>query len=237
MVKRTNEDTGFDATFTERAVFFREANALVISDLHVGRGAGSSIDFPLGERRDLTERLDTLLDRFSPSTVVFAGDVLDAFDHVSTSVRETVSMLARAAESKESELILIEGNHDSNLENVLETPIHDSVTLSDGTIVCHGHVPPDERGTRYVIGHDHPAITMTGRKRPCHLVAERAFFGATVHVLPAFSRLVPGTTVNRLRGDALLTPMVDSVESCRPVVVEEGEPFAFPPLGSFRKML
>jgi len=65
--------------FAERAAFFPAHDALVVADLHVGRGEASAVSFPVGEREDLLARLDELLSRFDPDTVVVAGDAVHTF--------------------------------------------------------------------------------------------------------------------------------------------------------------
>jgi metallophosphoesterase superfamily enzyme len=110
----------------------------------------------------------------------------------------------------------------------------DEHRLADGTLVCHGHEAPDAEADRYVIGHDHPAIRIEGKRRPCYLYGEGAYRGGDVLALPAFNPLATGTLVNRLDRHDPASPLLADVRAFRPVVWDEAaeETYVFPPLGS-----
>lgn len=225
--------------FRDRAVYLPAAETLVVADLHLGRAAVSNVAAPLDERGDLLARLTRLRDAFEPSTVVFAGDILHSFSTVPDGVDETVAELYDQCVDDGVEPVAIEGNHDRLLESVWPAGVDSAVTLDDGTVVCHGHAEPDRRGERYLIGHDHPAITIEGVKRPCLCVDPEGYRGSELLVLPAFTRLAGGVDLNRLHGDAFQSPLVVSVETLRPVVRDPGRKttLKFPPLGEFRRLL
>ncbi|WP_336022206.1 metallophosphoesterase [Halobellus salinisoli] len=229
-----------DIEVLPRAVYLRGADALVLADLHVGRGDASNVTLPVGERRDLRERLEALLARTDPATTVFAGDLLHRFGAVTERSRETVEALRRCCADAESDPVFVRGNHDNALDTAVDD-IREYYVVCDEprTVVCHGHEEPTVDADRYVIGHDHPAIGIEGRRRPCALVAPEAYRGADVLMLPAFSRLAPGVEINDARADDLLSPLLDDLDDVRPVVYDEGreEALAFPPLGSFRLLL
>jgi putative SbcD/Mre11-related phosphoesterase len=236
----------------DRAVYLPTEDALVVADVHVGRDAESAVELPLGERADLTERLATLLAEFGPAEVVVAGDLLHAFDGVPEGVRETVDALRETVEAVGAKLVVVRGNHDSMLDVVLDGNGMNSEALATRheyrlgeTVVLHGHAEPEtntEYGTeadRYVVGHDHPAIEIEGKRHPCLLYGPGAFRGADVVMLPAFNRLAPGTTVNGMSSRDFQSPLVTDADAFRPMVWDSDseEVFSFPPLGEFRRML
>ncbi len=223
----------------DRAVYLPESGTLVIADLHVGRAAASEVDFPLDERGDLCGRLDTLLDPCPPEAVVIAGDILHAFDRVPHGVEETLDTLAATVEAAGATLTIVSGNHDAMLGTLVDGPLNFEHRLADGTVVCHGHEEPTTDADRYVIGHEHPAIEIEGQRHPCVLYGERAYDGADVLVLPAFSRLASGMPVNDLRSTDALSPILrrGSLDEYRPIVLDDGEPLAFPRLRSLREFL
>ncbi|MFC6836219.1 metallophosphoesterase [Halomarina ordinaria] len=226
--------------FRDRALSLPVADALVLADLHVGRAAASPVEFPLGERDDLEERLDALLAATSPGTVVLAGDVLHAFDRVPDGARGTVAALARLVETAGADLVVTPGNHDTMLDAVWDGPTEREYELADGTVVLHGHDPPERAAGRYVVGHDHPKLTVEGRDWPCLLYGEGVYEGADVFVLPAFTRLASGVSVNGRPGRASLerSPLVTDVDRFRPVVYDSAadEQRTFPPLGRLRRL-
>lgn len=235
--------TVFEVVYRDRAAYLPGADALVVADVHVGRDEASAVEFPLGERRDLRDRLADHLDACSPETVVFAGDVLHQFGSATARARDGVADLTAACREAGARPVFVRGNHDTALDSVFDGTVHDEYVLGETAdarvVVCHGHVLPDEEAALYVVGHDHPAITIEGTRRPCFLYGEGAFRGADVLVLPAFNRLAPGVVVNGLRTRDVQSPLVNDVDAFRPVVYDEGagEALTFPPLGEFRRML
>ncbi|WP_372909676.1 metallophosphoesterase [Salinigranum sp.] len=232
----------FDVAFADRAVFLPRADVLVVADLHVGRAAASDVEVPLGERADLTERLDAVLDRFSPGRVVVAGDVLHEFGRVSHRAAETLDTLDATCRAAGAELVLVTGNHDGMLETVWDGERHDGYRVDDGdrtVLVCHGHEEPSEEADRYVVGHDHPTITIEGQRRPCFLAGEAVYHGSDVLMLPAFSRVASGVEINGMRARDFQSPLVTDADALRPVVWDPGgeDALTFPPLGRFRKLL
>lgn len=232
------------ASFTRRAAYLPAADALAVADVHLGRARESNVDFPLGEREDVRERLLVAVDRFEPATVVVAGDLLHAFDRVPPAVVEAAEGLASAIDATGATLVVTPGNHDTGIASVLgdrpDVTLSETYRLPDGTVVAHGHEPPTAGADRYVIGHDHPAITIEGRKHPCFLHGAGAYRGADVLVLPAFNRFARGAAVEGMAGQDFLSPVLtDGIEAYRPVVFDEGagEALAFPPMGELREHL
>ncbi|WP_435345523.1 metallophosphoesterase [Haloarchaeobius sp. HRN-SO-5] len=223
----------------ERAVYLPDDDALVVADLHLGRVHASNVDFPLNERTDTMDRLDALLTRFTPETVVFAGDVLHRFDAVPVPARTSLDAVVDHVGDSDAHLVLVRGNHDRQLDRVVDLPVHDAYRLDSGTVVCHGHEEPEERADRYVVGHDHPVVEIEGRRYPCLLYGPETYEGAEVVMLPPFTRVAPGVVVNQLRGGDFDSPMIRSVSGVHPVVrdVDAGETLRFPPLSKLRRLL
>jgi putative SbcD/Mre11-related phosphoesterase len=225
------------ARFVERAVYLPEADALVLSDLHIGRDERSAVTLPLGERKDLRERLTTAVERFEPTAVVFAGDILHEFRGASLGTAQSLEQLAAICERAGATPSLVVGNHDPLLPSVWSGEVHDAVTLEDGTVVCHGHEVPDAGGERYVIGHDHPVIEVEGTRRPCFLWGPGEYRGADLLMLPSFTRLAAGVPVDRLASRGFQSPLVTDPNALRPIVADGDEPLRFPPIGEFRSLL
>ncbi|MFC3956875.1 metallophosphoesterase [Halovivax cerinus] len=237
-------------SFAERAVYVESAETLVLADPHLGRGVASAVDAPIDAADETVGRVATLLDRFDPQTVVVAGDLLHSFSHVPTDVRETVETLRRTLDRTGVSLVCTPGNHDTMLADIFDGETADAYRLDDGeTLVCHGHerpIPGRESAdgappALYVIGHDHPALSVDGRKHPCFLFVPPAgaAVDAAVLVLPAFSRLARGTTINTRRARDFQSPLVTDVDGASPVVrdVAGEETLRFPPLGECRHAL
>ncbi|WP_254862099.1 metallophosphoesterase [Halovivax gelatinilyticus] len=238
-------------SFDERAVYLPAAETLVIADVHLGRGEVSAVDAPIDAAERVVDRLDVLIGRFSPQTVVVAGDLLHSFTWVSRGVREAVDRLVATVD--DAHLVCTPGNHDTMVESVFDGETPSAYRLADGeTVVCHGHEQPpsdeiesqDGPPALYVIGHDHPALSIDGRKHPCFLFGPGAYEHgdgptADVLVLPAFSRLARGTKINARRANDFQSPLVTDVDGLYPIVRDEtgDETLWFPPLGESRRLL
>jgi putative SbcD/Mre11-related phosphoesterase len=225
-----------------RAAFFPTSETLVVSDLHIGRDEASEVEFPLGERADLRERLTALLDQREPSEVVFAGDVLHSFSRTSVATAESLDGLTTICRDHGVRPVLVVGNHDTMLSSVWDGTLYDEYRLKQGDddiLVCHGHEEPDGEADCYVVGHDHPTIDIEGQRRPCFLYGPETYRTSGVLMLPAFSRLTPGVEINGMRTRDFQSPLVTDADALRPLVYDEAtdETLRFPPLGKFRRML
>jgi metallophosphoesterase superfamily enzyme len=105
-------------------------------------------------------------------------------------LEELRALLAFADSDCKCELILLAGNHDRKLQQLLKELGAKNVLRSEyvagENVFLQGDKPATQPGSRYVIGHEHPAISIgdgvaTSRKFPCFLIAEN------VLTLPSFS--------------------------------------------------
>jgi len=227
-------DAVSDLRFRDRAVLIDDV--LVVADLHVGRGAASNVELPVGDGPDMVDRFEALCERFEPGTVVFAGDLLHSFESIPRSVSGTLQGLRDVATGTGAGMVVTPGNHDTLLDAVWNGPVEAEYRLGE-TVVTHGHVVPGAEAERYIVGHDHPTITIEGQRRPCYLAG--AGRSGTVVMLPSFNRLVPGVEINGMSAGDFMSPLVTDAGGLAPIVWDDdaGESLQFPPLGEFRHRL
>jgi putative SbcD/Mre11-related phosphoesterase len=220
----------------DRAAFVDDV--LVLADLHVGKATAANVEVPVGAGADMVDRVENLCERFDPTTVVVAGDLLHSFETVPRLVEETLDGLRRVVQVVDADVVVTPGNHDTMLDVVWGGPTTPEYRVGD-TVVCHGHVEPEAEAERYILGHDHPTITIEGHTRPCYLAGNGVYRGSDLLVVPSFNRLVTGVEVNEMTASDFLSPLVSDVDALAPVVRDEGreETLAFPPLGEFRHQL
>lgn len=224
--------------FRDRAVYLPAHGTLVLADLHLGKGAASNVEWPVGERGDITDRFAALVQRFDPDEVVVAGDLLHSFSTLPRGVMGSVRELTSAAREAGARVLVTPGNHDAMLGEVWKGPTAEEHRVGD-YVVTHGHVEPEGDADCYVVGHEHPTIEIEGKRRPCYLRAEDHYRGADLLVLPSFTRLAAGVVVNGMDTRDFQSPLVTRADDLRPVVRDEAadETLSFPPLGEFRRML
>ncbi len=226
--------------FRDRAVYLPGTDTLVCADLHIGRDAASNVELPVGERADLTERFEALFDLYSPVGVVIAGDLLHSFDRIPTGASTTARSILGLASDRGCEIVVTPGNHDTMLSELWDGPIEAEHRLTDSsTVITHGHVSPTSDAELFVIGHDHPTIEIEGVRRPCYLYGPDQYKGASVLMVPSFSKLPAGIVINERSASEFQSPLITDTDALEPIVYddERGEIHEFPPLRELRQFL
>ena len=202
--------------------------ALVIADYHAGlevglRGDGVEIDSRANQRR---RSLLRLLDRHPVDRLVILGDLGDSIGTPGRTERTEIRELLTAV-SADVPVTVTKGNHDGDIEAVVESLDRVEVTASDGVRIgnvgfCHGHTWPDESVVAAPLvctAHEHPLVRLTdsvggyrtervwlrGELDPDGFEAYSRI-GDRLVVFPAFNDLSGGTAVNE--GDGFLSPFL-----------------------------
>jgi putative SbcD/Mre11-related phosphoesterase len=169
------------------ALFHRKQRWLAVADLHFGyelsqRAAGRLM--PMWGMTSVEDRLEQLLADYRPRHLVIVGDIVH--DHAAaTEARGLVDRLAAFCE-----LIVLAGNHDRQLATTL--PLQDS-WRSKGFYFHHGHCDAEMMDAIQIIGHHHPAGSITdgaGLRLKLPAFVQQG----TCWILPAFSPWAAGTS-------------------------------------------
>ncbi|MFC6864921.1 metallophosphoesterase [Halomicroarcula sp. GCM10025817] len=224
---------------------------LVVADYHAGIEAGLRYEGVelASAAEDRRRRLTDLVDRAAPDRVVVLGDLGHA---IGDPFAEERAELAALFDALAVPVTLVKGNHDGDLEDVLEsigagvtmTPAH-GIRLGDVGFV-HGHTwpSPDVLAADVVcVGHEHPVVRLQDevggvRKERAWLRGslDRDPFDAPVGadadlvVFPAFNDRSGGTWVN-VEGQDFLAPFL-------PAALDGGEAFLLDGtrLGPYRRV-
>ncbi len=168
------------------ALFHRAQRWLAVADLHFGyelsqRAAGRLV--PLWGMTSVEERLKELLIDYQPKNLIIVGDVV----HDRAAATEAVRLIERL--SAVCEPIVLAGNHDRRLTSAFSW--RDSWSC-DGFYFHHGHCAADISDAIQIIGHHHPAGTITdgaGLRLKLPAFVQQG----TCWILPAFSPWAAGT--------------------------------------------
>lgn len=183
-------------TFTltnQRALFWEEQKALILSDLHIGKTAHfrkNGIALANQIMKNDLERLSILIEYFKPEKFIVVGDLLHAGDN--SDVDEFCSWRNRYSDL---EFHLIEGNHDrisKKLESKLCLNFKSELLEIKDFMLIHDFEKKHQKFQ--ITGHIHPGFVINSAvkkiKLPCFVVTENQL------LLPAFSEFTGLNTKN-----------------------------------------
>ncbi|WP_246739432.1 ligase-associated DNA damage response endonuclease PdeM [Martelella sp. HB161492] len=168
------------------AAFFPELSLLVVSDLHLERGAAharrGSLLPPYDTRLSLS-RLASVIDRYQPQRVVSLGDSFHDRRGSAEMQDHSRQLLSGLVEGRD--WVWINGNHDP--DGVADLPGR-ALDQWDFAGLCFRHEPGP--GLAEICGHLHPSATLRRRdknvRRPCFAMDDKRL------MLPAFATLAGG---------------------------------------------
>ncbi len=206
-----------------RVVYIKSIRALVLADVHIGiefSAAVKGVFLPSVQYSEIKDLLNDLLIEYHPDKLIIVGDFKHEFSRKTTQeLREIVDML-EFIESFGIDFVLVRGNHDNFLRGFLDdfkvTFVEPFYSEGKYTFI-HGHqdIPLDDiPGDFIIMGHEHPSILLVDdvgakAKVPVFLFGE--FKDKRILVLPAFSPLAPGSEINVLRREDLLSPILRNI--------------------------
>ena len=168
------------------ALFHRVERWLAVADLHFGyelsqRAAGWLV--PMWGMASISERLTQLVNEYRPLRLIILGDLV----HDRTAGAEAAQLLQRLRHVCEP--IVVAGNHDRQLHGQVEMV---ESWETERFHFHHGHCAAEPSGRIQIIGHHHPAATITdgaGLRLKCPAFVQQA----SCWIMPAFSPWAGGT--------------------------------------------
>ena len=209
----------------DRCLVLDDGPTVVIGDLHLGYERALEADgiyLPRINTDSMRNSLNRIICRYEPKRIVLLGDIKHDFARppyeCRLEVTKVIRMLADAAE-----VIVVRGNHDNFLQNILSDlniDVLDGVDIA-GFRMEHGHTDSGIRPV--IIGHEHPSVRISGAmsgsvKLQCFLYSEKD----GVLVIPPFSPFSSGTD---LSGEAFMS------EACRNADMDGASVFGVSDIG------
>jgi DNA ligase-associated metallophosphoesterase len=177
----------------QRALFWKEQKALILSDLHIGKTAHfrkNGIALANQIMKNDLERLSILIEYFQPEKFLVVGDLLHAGDN-----SDVDEFCTWRSQYPDLQFYLIEGNHD-RISKTLESKLclnvkTKSLELNDFVFV---HDFEKKQPKLQITGHIHPGFMIYSAvkkiKLPCFVVTDNQL------LLPAFSEFTGLDTKN-----------------------------------------
>jgi uncharacterized protein len=187
----------------DRAIFWEEEKALVVSDLHFGKTGHfrkAGIPMPQSVYKEDLQRLVNQIQYFQPKQLVVVGDMFH-----SRANKELELFRKWRHDLPDIDIRLIKGNHDI-LHDIWYQEAGLQVSKEELTIgpfvFRHDIAGYDAPGSYLFSGHLHPGIRIRGGGRqaldfPCF------YFSNSYCILPAFSRFTGLAIIDPNEGDTV----------------------------------
>jgi len=183
----------------DRCLVLDDGPTVIIGDLHLGYEKaleGEGIYLPRINTDSIRDSLNRIICRYEPKRIVLLGDIKHDFAKAPYECRSDVMRMMQML-TDAAEVIVIRGNHDNFLQNILSDTDINILDFADiaGLRLEHGHIDSGKRPV--VIGHEHPSVrisdAMSGSmKLQCFMHSEES----GVIVIPPFSPLSSGSDLS-----------------------------------------
>lgn len=140
---------------------------LIATDLHIGFESNlASKQIFVGKNTSIVEsieQLSSIIDSENPDDLILLGDIKSSIKTISRNEWDEVPLFLKKLQEKTS-IILIPGNHDSNIQKLAPegiTMISSFGLVIENTLLTHGHTMPTENFShvnKIIMGHVHPVF-------------------------------------------------------------------------------
>ncbi len=179
----------------DRCLILDDGPTAILGDLHLGYESAleeEGMYIPRMNTESIRDAMNKVLSRYEPKRVVLLGDIKHDFKRSKREARAEVMRIMDLL-MEASDVIVIKGNHDNFLQNILSDIGLMAVDHIDmgGFRMEHGHADSGVRPV--IIGHEHPSVRIPGEMgggMKIHCFVHQKEDG--VIVLPPFSPFSAG---------------------------------------------
>jgi len=203
-------------------------NTLVISDIHLGYEEAlihQGYLIPRHQYKDILERLNNILKKTKPKTIIINGDLKHQFGSIlNQEYKDSINFLSYLI--NKYKVILIKGNHDKILNIIAEkVNLKTQLFYNKGNIyIFHGDFIPKDlffaNSKIIIIGHDHPAISLEKNKRfekyKCFIKGK--YKNKLLIVQPSFNTLTIGTNILK---EKMQNPLIKNIKDFEVIIIED----------------
>ncbi|MFY0601225.1 MAG: ligase-associated DNA damage response endonuclease PdeM [Cyclobacteriaceae bacterium] len=190
-----------------KSIYWKEQEALIISDLHLGKAAHfrkSGIPIPAEIHYHDFRNMNVLVSKYSPKTIIFLGDLFHSDYN-----EEWTDFIQWIETQGKVRIVLVRGNHDVLDDSLYQLPnfeVMESWNLSP-FLFTHETVDSDEYN---ISGHVHPAIRLQGSARqgvtlPCFYFDERSA------LMPSFGNFTGGYKIKPAKSSRIFAVAEDNI--------------------------
>lgn len=222
-------------------LYIGDLRILVVADLHIGHEASlekHGVLLPLSTYPRMKKKLLDMISERAVDELIILGDVKTEFGR--PSIQEWVEVKDLLSTLKNRLRVhVVRGNHDNYILNILSRfsiDFHYPYFKLGDVMFIHGHELPPldvEDVNLIVMAHEHPAVTLRDKlgvkfKFKCFL--KGVYGDKELMVIPSFSPLATGASINEARREELLSPILQNIDigELTPIVVEDKDIFKLP---------
>ncbi|MEX2721632.1 MAG: metallophosphoesterase [Candidatus Wukongarchaeota archaeon] len=239
-------------------LYIPSINAITVADLHLGYEealANKGIFYPKSQFNIIMKLLVEGFEKTNTDILIINGDLKHEFGRFSLQERKEIEILLKELLTRFKKIIIVRGNHDNYLINIIRKFENVEFISSYLTIgkygFAHGHeLSLDLFSTKVeciVIAHEHPALGLKDDvyvkiKVPAVLFGETKV-GKKIVVQPALSPIVLGVEVNMQPQSEFLSPIlrdkkIVDIGNLEAIALDiEAGAFRFPKLKKWQKIL
>ncbi len=197
------------------AIYISDINSIVISDLQIGYEmylAEKGIFIPQIQLEKMIKMLRKIKRiKKECKKIILNGDIKHEFGEASKQEWREVFELFAFLRKNFNEIILVRGNHDNYLLNILSklnAKLYDPKYEELNYCFCHGHKKVETNKKILIIGHEQPAISLRYgfEKIKIPALLKGKYNNKTLLVLPAFSPISSGSEINIIEKNEFLSP-------------------------------
>ncbi len=140
---------------------------LIVADLHIGFEADlAAKNIFVGKNttiNDMISEICKIIDETKPDSLILLGDVKSSIKSISKNEWDEIPLFFDKV-GKKVEIVLIPGNHDSNIQRLVPdgvTLVSSTGLVIENTLLTHGHTLPSNNFShvdKIIMGHVHPVF-------------------------------------------------------------------------------
>ena len=140
---------------------------LIVTDIHLGfESTLISNEIFIGKNSTINEtiqELSEIIDIENPDSVILLGDIKSSIKNITKNEWDEVPLFFKEIRKK-CDVVLIPGNHDSNIQKLVPeniSMISSTGMVEENVLLTHGHTIPSENFShidKIIMGHIHPVF-------------------------------------------------------------------------------
>ncbi len=230
----------------ERCILIKPLDLVVISDLQLGEerylAEELHIYVPEVQLRKELDQIERISKKTGAKRILIDGDIKHEFGEASRQEWREVTQMIEKIKELFKEIIIVRGNHDNFLINILKTmdlKIYEEY-LENGFLFIHGHkMPENQNYNTLIMGHEEPTILLRhGYDRvKIPAIVYGKWKDKNIVVLPAFSPLSEGAVINSIYDrEDIISPIMKDIDISKLKAIGIVEPDEELDLGEIRNI-